>query len=83
MIEVKETHGRSDYSATYTLKIIKDGQQLLGFYAGPLSECPEDATLERDLSYAFDVVEAFKLGVEAGKSGEKIKFISGGKEPKS
>jgi hypothetical protein len=75
MLEIVETKGvRDTYLGTYKIEAIRDGKVVLGFFAGPLSECPEDAILERDLSYAYDAVEFFKLGFEAAKSGEEVVF---------
>lgn len=41
----------------------------ISFYAKDLTDCPEDATLDRDLFSVYDYVEAIKLGIELGKKG--------------
>jgi hypothetical protein len=75
MLKIVETRGvRDEYYGTYEIEAIRDGKKVLRFHAGPLSECPEDAILERDLSYAYMAVEFFKLGMEAAKSGEEVVF---------
>ncbi len=75
MITIKETTGtNSDGAGTYEIEVSKDGKKVAGFSAWPLYECPEDATLERDMGFAYDAIEFFKLGYEAGKNGEEIVF---------
>ncbi|PEM65291.1 hypothetical protein CN613_25435 [Bacillus pseudomycoides] len=43
-----------------------------GFSIGSLSECPEDATLGRDLNFAYDVVDLMKSAYNAGVRGDKF-----------
>lgn len=76
MIIVKEINGEggNGEGANYEVSIHKDGKLLKSFYAGPLQECPEDACLERDLSYAYKAIEFFKIGYEAGKNNEEVVF---------
>lgn len=75
MIKIIEQDGiNENEQATYKVIVERDGKKIAGFYAYPLNECPEDASLERDLSYAYDAVEFFRLGFEAGKSGEEVIF---------
>ena len=38
-----------------------------------LCDCPEDATIYRDLINGNDIIEFIKLGYEAGKKGEQLK----------
>jgi hypothetical protein len=63
-----------DGCSTYEAKMFEDDKEIDGFYAGPLCESPEDAILERDLSYAYLAVEWFKKGYEAGKNNIEVKF---------
>jgi len=76
MLKIIEQHGDGGNGdgANYHITAVRDGVTVAGFYAGPLQECPEDASLERDLSYAYDAVKFFKLGYEAGKNGEEVTF---------
>lgn len=76
MLKIIETHGEGGNGdgANYSIKAERDGKRIVGFSAGPLQECPEDASLERDLSYAYDAIKFFKLGYEAGKNGEEVIF---------
>ncbi|MEW4131952.1 hypothetical protein [Bacillus thuringiensis] len=63
---VTEIHGSNwNDEAHYELKTPAGG-----FSIGSLSECPEDASLERDLSFAYDVVDLMKAAFEAGKRGD-------------
>ena len=39
-----------------------------------MNECPEDATLSRDLSDIYTVEDMIQEAYEAGKRGEEIKF---------
>ncbi|WP_412036354.1 hypothetical protein [Bacillus pacificus] len=41
-----------------------------GFSIGSLSECPEDATLERDLSFVHSIAGYMRGAYEAGKRGD-------------
>jgi len=75
MIKVIETNGtNSEGCARYKVSIEKDGKCIKGFSAHCLSECPEDAMLERDLNYVYAAVSFLKIGYAAGKSGEEIIF---------
>lgn len=76
MLKIIEKHGEggNGEGANYNIKAVRDGKTIASFYAGPLQECPEDASLERDLSYAYDAIKFFKLGYEAGKAREEIIF---------
>ena len=40
-----------------------------GFVACDLNECPEDATLDRDLFNSIDLLRAIKFGIELAKLG--------------
>ena len=37
-----------------------------------LCECPEDATIDRDLINGRQIIDFIKLGYEAGKKGEEL-----------
>lgn len=75
MLKIIEIRGQDEnYSGRYEIIAERDGKAILSFFAGPLYECPEDATLERDLGYAYKAVEFFRLGMEAAKAGEEVIF---------
>lgn len=78
MILVKEfSKIDSDDESSYEITISRDGKMLQGFSARDLaSDCPEDATLSRDMGFAYQAIDFFKLGLEIGKSGEEVKFES-------
>lgn len=42
------------------------------FSCGSLSECPEDATLERDLSFVHDIDSMMRKAHEAGLRGDEF-----------
>lgn len=44
-----------------------------------LTECPEDATLYRDLSFVYSIPDMLEEAYEAGKNGEDftIEYIKG------
>ncbi|MGM1416323.1 hypothetical protein ACS2BX_25775 [Bacillus cereus group sp. BceL300] len=66
--KVTETHGTNwNKEARYALNT-PAGR----FSIGSLSECPEDANLERDLSFAYDVVDMMRAAYEAGLRGDKF-----------
>lgn len=75
MIKIVETFGVDENgSGTYEINAMRDEKRIAGFSAYPLWECPEDATLERDMSFAYDALRFFKLGYEAGKAGELVEY---------
>lgn len=76
-IKITQIEGHDDEGcANLNFVLERDGNQKIKFFARCLSsDAPEDAMLERDLSYAYDVLEAFKIGYEAGKSSETIEII--------
>jgi hypothetical protein len=41
----------------------------INFSAYPLTDCPEDATVERDLFNGYDYVKALNKGIELAKKG--------------
>ena len=74
MIEITEIYKEGEYGASYEVAVKREGKEIIGFSAHPLQECSEDASLERDLYYAYSAVDFFKIGYEAGKSGETVVF---------
>lgn len=71
-MEVKVISGRN-YDGYETLSIEVDGRSVANVY--PLYECPEDALLERDLSFAYDIPELMHAAYEAGRRGEPFNII--------
>lgn len=73
MLKVTENKWENgDGDARYSFKIERDGKRILGFRVGQIE--PEDATLGRDLDFAYSVVDVLKIGIEAGKAGEDVIF---------
>lgn len=73
-IRITEIHGAYIYGVPTNYEIhIKRGDKLLGgFFVG--NPEPEDATLGRDLGFAYSAIDFFKIGFEAGKIGEEVIF---------
>jgi hypothetical protein len=65
----------SDWLAHETMKI--DGKRSLSVH--PLSECPEDAIIGRDLVSCSDVADLMSRAHAAGKAGElfECEYING------
>lgn len=72
---ITEASDTNDWTERYEITIHEDGKKIAGFYVGHIE--PEDATLGRDLSFAYDALKFFKLGYEAGKSGKEVEYIVG------
>ena len=51
---------------------VKTPKHLMGLYN--MYECPEDATLNRDLGCIFCLPNIIKEAYEAGKNGEELVF---------
>lgn len=69
-VVIKIRHGEDDnYNSREALYI--DGEYVM--YAGPLWECPEDATLERDLHGPSSFVDLLKQIIDE-HNGKQIKF---------
>lgn len=68
-MRVTVIHGTT-YDGMATLKVRVDGKEEISVY--PLNECPEDAFLERDLGFAYDIPELMRKAYEAGKDGEEF-----------
>ena len=63
--KVKFYHDEEDGFDTYHRieDVTNDPDVNLSFRASDLSECPEDATLNRDLFNGWDYIEAIELGM--------------------
>ena len=72
-MEVKLIHSK-DWNDMASVEIAVDGGFEISAY--PLCECPEDATLERDLGFVYDIPELMKRAYEAGKRGEDFSVIN-------
>lgn len=71
-MKITFTHGENrDGFARLEMDI--DGRG--GFWIGCLSECPEDAMLERDLNFVYSIENWIKQAYEAGKNGESLAII--------
>lgn len=59
---------KRDYSSFYEIQI--DGKTVLR--ASDCTDSPEDATLGRNLGFAYQITDLMKLAYEAGKRGEEF-----------
>lgn len=71
-MKVLLTVGRCSYDKTKTHIVSVDGKEKYSIQS--LSECPEDAIIGRDLIDGENIIEAIKLGYEAGKRGEELEI---------
>lgn len=64
--------------AIQAMSVQKDDLTILKeLQVNALCECPEDATIERDLVSCNDILEYMKLAYEAGKNGEPFTVSRG------
>lgn len=71
IVEVKVVTGRG-WEGYSREELLIDGKEVM--YVGPLSECPEDAILERDLVGPSDFVHLLEKFLKEHK-GKKVKFV--------
>ena len=69
-IEVINGSDSNDYAR---IEIGVDGRSYV--HAHCLCECPEDAMLERDLGFVYDIVPLMRMAHEAGCRGEPLDVI--------
>lgn len=69
---VKQVVGKDSEGYSW-LELRVNGSSVVSAYA--LCECPEDATLERDLSYVYEFTELMKRAYEAGKNSEEFEIV--------
>jgi len=69
-MEIKLTSGirNPDYEHQAWLDITVNGKDRVNAYAGE----PEDFSLERDLSFVYQIVPLMREAYEAGKRGEEF-----------
>jgi hypothetical protein len=68
-MQIEIQKGRNSEDLERQTMIIGGKERL---YVGPLSDCPEDAIIERDLVSCVDVANYMKEAYEAGKRGENF-----------
>lgn len=69
-MEVKVISGKNNDGAMHD-ELHINGKEVLSAY--PLYECPEDASLERDMTSCSEVETLMKRAYDAGKAGEPYK----------
>ena len=62
-----------DWNKQARIRIGVNGKDIVNI--GCLSECPEDASLERDLGFVYRIVPSLKEAYEAGKRGEELLVV--------
>lgn len=73
IVEVIE-YGRTEFWYKEVNEVvITTPNRRIGVYN--LNECPEDATINRDLGFVYSIPDMLKEAYEAGKAGEDFKII--------
>ena len=78
MIKIEYNYGENCDGASFDSVRIYDvdtNKTIVSASAYPLYECPEDATLERDIEPTSTVVDAFIAGYKAALEGVKYELI--------
>lgn len=70
-MKVNFFEGRDDDNAAH-IRIEIDSKSVI--YVHSLSECSEDATLERDLNFVYDIPALMKQAYDAGVRGESFEI---------
>ncbi len=70
-IIIKERPATDYRGASVTIKV--DGKKVA--YAFDMSEVPEDASVERDLGFIFDIPQLMEDAYSAGKRGEEFEIV--------
>lgn len=70
-IQIKESTNGEDWRNGAAMYI--DDVQKLSVI--DLNDCPEDATLGRDLSFFYSIPNLMKLAYEAGQAGEDFEIL--------
>ncbi|QDX93608.1 hypothetical protein EEL30_15660 [Brevibacillus laterosporus] len=71
-MQIKLIHG-TDCNDAARLDIEVNGKPAI--WASPLYDCPEDATLERDLNFVYNIPDLMRQAYEAGKNGEPFEVV--------
>ena len=75
--KVHEVYG-SDWNDQGRLELQVNGRN--AFSIGCLSECPEDASLERDLNFVYRISDLLEEAWKAGKEGRPFEYSSENEE---
>jgi hypothetical protein len=68
---VHEVHG-ANWNDESWIEINVDGREAVSI--GSLSECPEDASLERDLNFVYDIADLLEKAHKAGAEGRPFVY---------
>lgn len=70
---IKYSWSSGDYGMSDNMVAFNDqGECVASEEVYPLCECPEDATIERDLIGCKDIIKYMRIAYEAGKNGEEF-----------
>jgi hypothetical protein len=70
---VHEIHG-TNWNDEGRMELGVDGREVMSISS--LSECPEDASLERDLDFVYNISDWLEEAHKAGSEGRPFQFIS-------
>ena len=59
---------------TWEMVVENEGYVINDLCVTEMTDCPEDATLNRDLGFVYEIRPLLKLAYQMGKRGEEIKF---------
>lgn len=74
--KVKVIEGYNDYlSETWYQEVLSPEEKTI-YSVCNMCECPEDATIERNLVSAFEYIDILNAGIELAKQGyDKVTYI--------
>ena len=67
--DTKTTETEESVKEIFDKKETKDDEFNISFFAYDLTDCPEDATLTRDLFTGNEYIEALRLGMKLAQAG--------------
>lgn len=70
---ITETTSKDEYGSEDSFALSIDGDR--GFFAYNMTECPEDATLNRDLNFVYGISDLMEKAWLAGKNGDTFEII--------
>jgi hypothetical protein len=71
-MKIQVIHSVSRWTEEPHVEIEVDGSEVVSI--GSFCECPEDATLYRDLDFVYEIPRLMKEAWEAGKRGEDFEI---------
>ena len=59
---------------TWELIVENNDTTISELWVTEMTDCPEDATLNRDLGFVYEIKPLLRLAYQMGKRGEEIEF---------